>query len=191
MAALEVVHSFFDHPGYIANLADLARRSIDDFEKSAGAGVDHVLFSFHGIPERQIQKSDPFGECLASSGCCDHPRALATCYRAQCFATARAAAWSMGLKEDEFSVSFQSRLGRTPWIKPYTDELMPELVQRGVKRLAVISPSFVADCLETLEEIAMQGRETFLEAGGESFLYIPCLNDDPAWVRTVTDMVQD
>ncbi len=180
---------FYDHPAYIRCLADLARRTIAASEAERGTRIDHVLFSFHGVPERQIKKSDPFGECLGSENCCDTPRALAVCYRAQCFATARALGGALGLQSNEWSVAFQSRLGRTPWVKPYTDEVLPRLVGRGVRNLAVLSPSFVADCLETLEEIAMQGRETFLTAGGEGFLYIPCLNDDPAWVAALGDMI--
>lgn len=187
--ALECIHSFFDHPAYVKALAALARRRIAAQESERGRRIEHVLFSFHGVPERQIKKSDPGAHCLATADCCERPAALHRCYRAQCFATARALAAELGLPAGEWTVSFQSRLGRTPWIKPYSDQVIPQLVAGGVKEIAVLSPSFTADCLETLEEIALQGREQFLACGGEGFLYIPCLNDDPDWVRAVAEIL--
>lgn len=145
---------------------------------------DLVLFSFHGIPERHLRKTDPsHAHCLADADCCErcHP-AHATCYRHQCFETARLAAGRFGLGPDGYRVSFQSRLGRDPWLRPYTDKTLEELPGAGVRKLLVLCPAFVTDCLETLEEISMQGRESFLEAGGEWFEQIPCLNDHPAWI---------
>jgi ferrochelatase len=112
------------------------------------------------------------------------------CYRAQCYATTRALTAAFGLSKGSFSVSFQSRLGKDPWIQPFTDHAIPELAQAGVKRLAVISPAFVADCLETLEELGMEGKRSFLEAGGEDYLLIPCLNAHPAWVDGLTEMIR-
>jgi ferrochelatase len=140
---------------------------------------DHLLFSYHGLPVRHMRKADPTGcHCLASADCCTTPSpAHATCYRAQVFATTRAFAQRMGLAPERFSVSFQSRLAGEPWLEPFTDVEFQRLAAAGVKRLLVICPAFVTDCLETLEEIAMRGRETFLQAGGESFTQIPCLND--------------
>ncbi len=113
------------------------------------------------------------------------------CYRAQCFATARALARRLGLGPEGWSISFQSRLGRTPWIQPYTDVVLPELAARGVKRLAVVCPAFVADCLETLEEVAIRGREQFLASGGESLTLVPSLNSHPAWVEAVVRLVRE
>lgn len=152
---------------------------------------DHLLFSFHGVPERQIRKSDPTGcHCLASADCCQKPSpAHATCYRAQCFKTAAAFAARAGLKPGSWSVSFQSRLGRDPWLSPYTDHELARLPGTGMKRLLVICPAFVSDCLETIEEIGMRGKETFLEAGGQEFTRIPCLNEHPRWIEVLQRMV--
>lgn len=181
---LRVMPPYFDDPDYIAALA----RSAEGFLKG---GYDHLLFSYHGIPERHLRKSDPTGcHCLATPNCCETPSpAHATCYRAQCFATTRAFIAKAGVPADKFSVSFQSRLGRDPWLKPYTDFVIPELAQRGVKKLLVICPAFVSDCLETLEEIAMRGKESFLEAGGAELTQIPCLNEHPRWIEALEKMV--
>ncbi len=156
-----------DAPDYIAALAASARNHLE-------AGYDHLLFSFHGIPERQLRKSDPTGgHCLTAPHCCETASpAHATCYRAQCFKTVAAFVAQAGVPANRFSISFQSRLGRDPWLKPYTDFELVELPQRGLKNLLVICPSFVSDCLETLEEIGLRGRETFLSAGGEWFAQI-------------------
>ena len=155
--------------------------------------ADHVLFSFHGLPERHVTKSDETGEhCLASPDCC---AAVGSnnhhCYRAQCFATARLVAAELGLSTDQWTVSFQSRLGRTPWIKPYTDLVIPELAKRGVKRLAVFCPAFVADCLETLEEIGLRARDQFIQCGGEALRLVPSLNAHPTWIATGARLVRE
>lgn len=158
----------------------------------ARARPDHVLFSFHGLPERQIKKSDPSpGHCLSSAACCDAlTEKNATCYRAQSFATARALAQRLGLGPGQFSVTFQSRLGRDPWIKPYTDVALDALAKQGVKRLAVFCPAFVSDCLETLEEVGLRGRAQFLAAGGEELALVPCVNAHPTFVDAVVRMVR-
>lgn len=152
---------------------------------------DHLLFSFHGIPERHLRKSDRTGcHCLTTPDCCDRPSpAHATCYRHQCFETVKAFVARAGIPADKFSVSFQSRLGRDPWLKPYTDLVIPELAQRGIRKLLVMCPAFVADCLETLEEIGMRGAESFREAGGEELALVPCLNEHPRWIDTLERMV--
>jgi ferrochelatase len=143
-----------------------------------------VLVSFHGLPERHVLAADPSGHhCLAQEGCCSDPEAVGWCYRAQCFATARAFAATAGLAPERSSVAFQSRLGRTPWIQPYLDDRLVELATAGVRRLAVLCPSFVADCLESLEEIGIRGRERWSELGGTAFELVPCLNSHPAWVE--------
>ena len=174
-----------DAPDYIAALAASAANHLE-------AGYDHLLFSFHGIPERHLRKSDPTGgHCLTAPNCCETASpAHATCYRAQCFKTVAAFVAQAGIPANQFSISFQSRLGRDPWLKPYTDFELAELPKRGVKKLLVICPAFVSDCLETLEEIGLRGRETFLSAGGEWFAQIPCLNGHPLWISALEKMVR-
>ena len=180
---LKVVEPYFDDPGYIASLAASASEFL-------AADYDHLLFSFHGLPERHMRKANP-GHCLASPGCCENPgHALRTCYRAQCFATVRAFVASAGVPAEKYSVSFQSRLGRDPWLKPYTDFEFARLAENGVKNLLVICPAFVSDCLETLEEIAIRGREVFLGAGGRKFSLIPCLNEHPRWLDALENMLR-
>ncbi|RYZ33494.1 MAG: ferrochelatase [Myxococcaceae bacterium] len=183
---VRAVPAFFDDAGFLDAFAAVARPVIDE------ARADHVLFSFHGLPERHMRKSDPTGQhCLASAGCCDVlGDANRHCYRAQCFDTARNLARRLALPEGGYTVSFQSRLGRTPWVKPYTDIVLPELAAKGVKRLAVMCPAFVADCLETLEEVGIRAKEQFVEAGGESLTLVPSLNAHPEWVDAVVRLVR-
>lgn len=180
---LQTVDPYFDDPGYIDALVASATSYLSQ-------PYDHLLFSFHGIPERHLRKSDPTGgHCLASPNCCEGSSpAHATCYRAQCFRTAKAFVEKVPVKS--WSVSFQSRLGRDPWLKPYTDFELTRFAQSGVKRLLVICPAFVSDCLETLEEIGMRGKESFEEAGGESLVQIPCLNTRPEWIEALAGIVQ-
>ena len=170
-------------PDYLAALAASA-------EPLLAGGYDHLLFSFHGIPERHLYKSDPTGgNCLRVSDCCTQPSpAHATCYRAQFFQTVAGFVKRAGIPPEKYSVSFQSRLGEDPWLKPYTDFELLALPKRGVKKLLVICPAFVSDCLETLEEIGMRGRETFLQAGGREFAQIPCLNEHPRWLDALANM---
>jgi ferrochelatase len=174
-----------DAPDYIAALVDSAANHLE-------AGFDHLLFSFHGIPERHLHKSDPTGgHCLIAPNCCETASpAHATCYRAQCFKTMAAFVTRAGIPENQCSISFQSRLGRDPWLKPYTDFELMELPKRGYQRLLVICPAFVSDCLETLEEIGIRGRRTFLAAGGKEFAQIPCLNEHPLWLAVLERMVR-
>jgi ferrochelatase len=151
------------------------------------------MFSFHGLPERQVKKSDPSGaHCLARPDCCDtigfNNR---NCYRAHCVATASALRDRLGLTRDATSIAFQSRLGRTPWIQPFTDVALVELARRGVRRLAVFCPAFVADCLETLEEIGIRAAESFKAAGGEDLRLVPCLNDHPVWVTALATLIRE
>ncbi len=181
---LTVQPPFFQEPDYIAALVGNAQEFLQ-------RGYDHLLFSFHGLPERHLRKSDPTGRhCLATENCCETPSpAHATCYRAQCFKTVAAFVRRASVPADKYSISFQSRLGRDPWLKPYTDYELPRLAQKGVKKLLVICPAFVSDCLETLEEIGLRGRDTFLESGGSELTLIPCLNEHPLWVRALEGMV--
>ncbi len=145
---------------------------------------DHVLFSYHGLPERHMRKADSSrAHCTLVPDCCTTcVPAHATCYKAQCLATTRALTAAAGIPAEKHSVSFQSRLVGEPWLKPFTDVELAQLPKAGVKRLLVICAAFTTDCLETLEEIQQQGRDTFLEAGGESFTQIPCLNDHPVFI---------
>lgn len=144
---------------------------------------DHIVFSFHGIPERQIRKSDPDSEtCRISDGCCSEiSERNFRCYRAACFETARQVAGKLNLQPGSWTVAFQSRLGRTKWIGPYTDSVIRDLAARGIKRVVVFSPAFVADCLETLEEIGLRLNAEFLSCGGSSLTLVPSLNDGDDW----------
>ena len=174
---------FYNAPEYIEALV----ASAAEFLKQ---GYDHLLFSYHGIPERHLRKSDPTGcHCLKVENCCEVASpAHATCYRAQCFATTAAFVRLAGVPEEKYSVSFQSRLGKDPWLKPYTDHELPRLAQEGKKRMLVICPSFVSDCLETIEEIGMRGCEQFMAASGKEFTRIPCMNEHPLWIVALEKM---
>jgi ferrochelatase len=179
---ISVVPPFFDEPDYIRALVASAREHLD-------RGYDHLLFSFHGLPERHLRKSDPTGcHCLTVPDCCTLPSpAHATCYRAQCFRTVQAFVKEAGVTR--YSTAFQSRLGRDPWLRPYTDHELVRFAHEGVKRMLVICPAFVSDCLETMEEIGMRGRESFLEAGGKDLTLIPCMNEHPLWLTALTNMI--
>jgi ferrochelatase len=181
-----VLPAFYEDPGFISAFAAVGAPVL------AREKPDHVLFSFHGLPERHVKASDHSGShCLQSAGCCDAiGPANRDCYRAQCHATARALAVRLGLAPGSWSICFQSRLGRTPWIKPYTDVLLDELAKDGKKRLCVFCPAFVADCLETLEEIGIRAREQFVAAGGESLTLVPSLNASPAWVDALVALLR-
>lgn len=153
---------------------------------------DLALFSFHGLPERQVRKTDLTKQhCLASENCCDVAvDANRNCYRHQCYVTARKLAEKLNINPLRYTVCFQSRLGRTPWIKPYTDHYYAALPQRGIKRLAVLAPSFVADCLETLEEVQIRGKKQFIEAGGEDLFLVPSLNSSEVWTKAVANFLK-
>lgn len=183
---LTVLPPFYHHPDYISALADSVRPALEE-------PYDHLLLSYHGLPERHLTKADPTGShCLAKPDCCATASpAHATCYRHQVYETSRALGAALGLAEHAFSTSFQSRLGRLPWLTPYTDQTLEELPGKGIQKLVVACPAFVADNLETLEEIGIQGRETFLAAGGESLKLVPCLNAQPDWVRVLTRWIRN
>ena len=188
---VSVIPPFYDHPAFLDAFAEVGRAPLETL------APDHVLFSFHGLPERHVIASADPKVCLASEGCCDRlVDQNRNCYRAQCFATARGLAGALGLGdehgiEQRWSISFQSRLGRTPWIKPYTDEVIPALAKRGVRKIAVFCPAFVADCLETLEEIGIRARNDFVAAGGETLELVPSLNAHPRWVGAVEQLVRE
>jgi protoporphyrin/coproporphyrin ferrochelatase len=181
---LHVQPPYYNLPDYIDALVASATPHLKEH-------YDHLLFSYHGLPERHLRKSDKTGcHCLQVPNCCEVPiPAHATCYRAQCFQTTKAFVARAGVPQGKYSIAFQSRLGRDPWMQPYADKEIIRLAHAGVKRLLVMCPAFVSDCLETLEEIGMRGRQTFREAGGEELTLIPCLNEHPAWIRTLERMV--
>jgi ferrochelatase len=179
MPALDFVPAFYDDPGFLTAFEQVARPALD------AAKPDHILFSFHGLPMRQITKTDISGtHCFQSATCCDS-LANPNCYRAQCFYTARALAKRLGIAPEQYTICFQSRLGKTPWIQPFTDVELDRLAKEGKKRLAVLCPAFVADCLETLEEIGIRANEQFKAGGGESVTLVPSLNATPAWIDAV------
>lgn len=176
---------FYQDPGYIGALLESARPAIED------GNFDKLIFSFHGIPQRHLIKGDPSHQhCLTTPDCCNtcHP-AHGTCYRHQCAMTVEKFVQAAGLPKDKYLLTFQSRLGRDPWLQPYTDQTLESLPEQDVKNVKVLCPAFTADCLETLEEIAGEGKELFLAAGGEQFEQIPCLNDHPHFIRYLADAV--
>ncbi len=179
-ARLRVLPPFYAEPSYLRALAASVRQHMP-------AKSQLLLFSYHGLPERHLRSADPTGgHCLQQANCCETPSsAHATCYRHQVFATSRGVAGHLQLRPDQWRVSFQSRLGRLPWLAPFTDTLLESLPREGIRHLTVVCPAFVADNLETLEEIAIRGREQFLAAGGESLTLVPCLNDDALWVNAL------
>ncbi|MDJ0835708.1 MAG: ferrochelatase [Acidobacteriota bacterium] len=186
--SLTVIEPFYHHPEFKSCQAEVTGEYLGDLGQ-----YDHFLLSFHGLPERHVIKCDTTGNhCLQNPDCCDTITPVNSyCYRAQSFASAADLAARLGIPDDKYSVGFQSRLGRTPWIKPYTDDVFVELAQKGVRKLAVVVPSFTADCLETLEEIAIRGKEDFIAAGGEDLVMAPCLNAHPAFARVIADMVTE
>lgn len=184
---IETIPPYFNNPFFIQSYVDFLEKHLKEVE------WDHLLMSFHGLPESHLYKTDPSGEhCLRSENCCEKAssQVLKTCYRAQCMVSGHQLASGLKLSRSQYTISFQSRLGRQKWIEPYTEEVYQKLVDRGVKKLAVACPGFPVDGLETLEEIAMTGRKTFLSAGGESFSYIPCLNSDPGWIAACSKIIK-
>ena len=163
--ALRTIRHFHDHPAYIQAVAN----SIRSHWATHGRG-DFLLMSFHGVPKRSLLKGDP--------------------YHCECHKTGRLIATALGLADSEWRVSFQSRFGPAEWLKPYTAELFDQLPLAGVKRLDVVCPGFISDCLETLEEIAMEGKEEFLSAGGEQYTFIPCLNDSEEAVGLLSTLIE-
>ncbi|HEY5936334.1 MAG TPA: ferrochelatase [Kofleriaceae bacterium] len=182
--ALDIVPAFFSDHGFLDAFAAVAKPVLADFKP------DHTLFSFHGLPVRQIVKTDTTGShCFKSATCCD-TLANPHCYRAQSFHTARALADRLALPAADYTICFQSRLGRTPWIEPYTDHVIDEIAKAGKKRVAVMCPAFVADCLETVEEIGIRAREQFKAAGGEELILVPSLNATPPWIDAVAALAE-
>lgn len=183
----KIIKPYYNHPAFINAYVNFLKRHL------LNSDHDHLLMSFHGLPESHIQKTDSLGNhCLKTKNCCEQSEAvIEKCYRAQCFKTAKSIAQGLGLLAKDYSVSFQSRLGRQKWIEPYTEDMYKELSEKGVKHLAVICPGFSVDGLETLEEIAMGGRKSFLSLGGEKFTFVPCLNSDVQWVEACVEILKE
>lgn len=188
---LTVFKSFYNDENYIDNLSRLIKENLTDFP------YQHLLFSYHGVPERHLAKADPTKKhnnikIIPEEYCCT-PGSLEAqfCYRTQCFETTKAVAKKLQLNDSVFSQAFQSRLGNDKWLEPFTVDKLAELGKKGVKNLAVATPAFVADCVETLEEIALEGAKVFKENGGEQFLMIPCLNDNPQWMQTIAQWINN
>ena len=177
---LTMIDPYYRDEDYIEALAESMRPYLQE-------EFDQVLFSYHGVPERHIYKGDVTGShCLKKESCCDQPSpAHEFCYRHQCWTTTKLVTERLGIPGEKWGFSFQSRLGRDPWLQPYTAARLAELPGEGVKKVVVACPAFVSDCLETLEEIAGEGKEIFLHAGGEKFTMIPCLNVHPLWVKAL------
>ncbi len=162
---LRFINRYHDDAGYVVALA----RRVERHWRDHGRG-DHLLMSFHGVPQRTLQLGDP--------------------YHCECHKTARLLAARLGLQKEQYTLSFQSRFGKAKWLEPYTEPTLRDLARRGVARVDVVCPGFTGDCLETLEEIAMEGRQAFLTSGGREFHYIECLNDDPAWIAALGEIAQ-
>lgn len=174
--SITIIRDFYHHPAFIHAQSELIKPYLSHH--------DYVLFSYHGLPERQLLKSDCKTICIDT---CPTSSATTGCYRAQCFETSRLLANSLQLTA--FSTAFQSRLGKTPWIKPYTDDILKTLAEKGTKRLLVACPSFVTDCLETLEEIGIRAKEQWIALGGEQLTLVPCLNDNALWVDAIQQLL--
>jgi len=179
------IDPFYDDPGFVKAWAQIVSEHLQTHSP------DHVLFSYHGVPVRHIKRLDQAGHCRVNDSCCKQIEAAnQNCYRAQCHATSRAIASASGLAADQFTTCFQSQFGKDEWIGPSFESLVVELPQRGVKTLAAACPSFVADCLETIEEIGISGREEFREAAGDELTLIPCVNSHPLWVEAAANLIR-
>ena len=182
---LQFLKPFYNEPNYIQALAENIKPFLEQSH-------DHILFSYHGIPGRHVRKSDVTGcHCLKVENCCQIPSpAHSQCYRHQVFTTTKLVMQALQIPEDKYSIAFQSRLGKG-WLQPFTDKRLEEMPKEGIKKLLILCPAFVSDCLETLEEIDERGKESFMEAGGETYTMIPCLNTNPLWVSVLQNWVKD
>jgi len=180
---IRFISSFYDHPKFIDAF-------VEKGQMFNHADYDHVLFSYHGLPERHLRKSDTNNHCLQKENCCgsicDNNK---MCYSAQCHDTTRLLAERLGISPENYTTCYQSRLGKDPWVQPYTIKVLEELAHAGKKNLLVFSPAFVADCLETIFEIAVEYQEDFEKWGGEHVQMVESLNDSDTWVDCVIDLV--
>ncbi|TAH24727.1 MAG: ferrochelatase [Cytophagales bacterium] len=180
---IKVISNFFEHPLFIDSFVALGQKYLAERE------YDHILFTYHGLPERQILKSSIDNYCKLGDCCSTYHSKNKLCYRAQCYATTRLLVEKLGIPEDKYTVCFQSRLGKTPWIKPYTDDIIKSLTDKGVKSVLAFSPSFIADCLETTIEGGVEYKELFEEKGGHHWQLVESLNDSTQWVDCLKDIV--
>ena len=183
---IRFTNTFFDHPKFIEHFTATARKYM------ASEDFDHFVFSYHGLPERQMRKGDCTGVTCKFGSCCDSLQPMNQyCYRAQCFATTRLMVKELGLEEGTYTTAFQSRLGRDPWIKPYTDDVVKSLAKEGKKKVLAFSPAFVSDCLETTIEVGDEYREMFEEFGGKHWQLVESLNNSPLWIELLEDLVKN
>ncbi len=192
---IQLIRDFHALPGYIESYAALIQA-----HRQQHLNIEYILFSYHGLPEQHLKKTGCRANCVLAKAydpkntedsnhlcnpCPKIDKNNSACYRAQCYATTQLIAEKLELGPAQYQTCFQSRLGRRPWIKPYTDEVLIALRQKGLRHIAIVCPSFVADCLETLEEINLRARAQWQNLGGESFVFIPCLNDQPLWIEAL------
>jgi len=186
---IENFPAFYNKADYITVLSDSIKKHLEGFD------FDQLVFSYHGIPERHVRKTDKtksHRKFVTNEMCCEVGTPQAEfCYRTHCYETTRLVVERLGLSQDKYCVTFQSRLAGDKWLEPYTDVEIDNMPARGIKKIAVVTPAFVTDCLETLEEIAMRAKEDFEANGGQEFKAIPCLNDDDEWCRVVSNWIKD
>ena len=180
--SVRMINSYYDNTEMISIFADNAK-------KMGLENYDHYIFSFHGVPKRYLKKENNY--CKCDTTCCQKivPENQ-FCYTAQCNMTGHSIASLLNIPKEKYTIAYQSRFGREEWVQPYLDDVLKELLEKGEKRLMVFSPSFVADCLETTMELAVEYNEEFIEDGGERLDLVPSLNDDPRWIRIVADLVR-
>ena len=181
---LQFINSYCNDEGFIKAFAERTREALKDKE------FDLMLFSYHGLPERQILKASVNNICKLGDCCATYGAHNQFCYRAQCYETTRLLARELGIKEEKYQIVFQSRLGKSPWIQPYADEVIRALPSKGIKKVAVMMPSFVADCLETIVEVGSEFKEIFDDAGGEEWIFIESLNDSESWIETLEKLIR-
>lgn len=181
--SLKIISQFCEHPLFIKAFAEIGNKYLNEAE------YDHILFSYHGLPERQILKGSCGNYCRLSDCCETYHGKNQYCYRAQCFQTTRLLAKELGIAKEKYTLCFQSRLGKDPWIKPYTDQVIDDLIKKNVKKVLVFSPAFVADCLETTVEIGDEYAHQFMRQGGERWQLVDSLNVHPLWVECLKDIV--
>jgi len=185
--SISFISNFVDAPGFVDTFVTLGKAEM------AKHDYDHVLFSYHGIPERHVLKGSFKGYCQLGKCCNTYNKNNRYCYRAQCFETSRLLAKGLGLRDDQYTVAFQSRLQsrlRDPWLQPYSDEVLKEFPKKGIHNVLAFSPAFVADCLETTIEVGVEFKELFEEAGGKHWQLVPSLNSHPQWVEGVVNMIR-
>jgi len=181
---IKFTSQFFEEPLFVETIVDQGKKLIE------ATKYDHFVFSYHGLPERQIRKAS-YGNHCQLGGCCGKlTEKNRFCYRAQCFETTRLVAKALGIEEENYTVCFQSRLGKDPWVKPYTEDVLNELAEKGIKKVLAFSPAFVSDCLETTIEVGETYQEDFIHAGGEQWDLVPSLNAEDKWVECLKSMVE-